>query len=120
MFKVPTLRNVAVRHEFFHNGKFSDLETSVQFYAQRDTARERWYTRSRRTAGTFDDLPTALQANVNREPPFGRKRGEKPPIGDKEIADVIAFLRSLTDADATVVPTAAKGGRSAKPRRPRE
>ena len=120
MFKVPTLRNVAVRREFFHNGKFSDLETSVQFYAQRNTAPERWYTRSRRTAGTFDDLPTALQANVNREPPFGRKRGEKPPIGDKEIADVIAFLRSLTDADATVVPTAAKGGRSAKPRRPCE
>ena len=37
MFKVPTLRNVAVRREVFHNGKFSDLETSVQFYAQRNT-----------------------------------------------------------------------------------
>jgi len=120
MFKVPTLRNVAVRREFFHNGKFSDLETSVQFYAQRNTAPERWYTRSRRTAGTFDDLPTALQANVNREPPFGLTRGEKPPIGDEEIADVIAFLRTLTDADATVVPAATKGGPRARRRRPLE
>jgi cytochrome c peroxidase len=120
MFKVPTLRNVAVRQAFFHNGKFSDLERSVQFYAQRDTAPERWYSRSRRTAGVFDDIPPALQANVNRDPPFGRKRGEQPPFSDGEIADVVAFLRALTDADVTVAPAAAKGRRDASPRRPLE
>jgi len=111
MFKVPTLRNVAVRREFFHNGKFSDLERSVQFYAKRDTAPERWYARLRRTAATFDDLPPALQANVNRDPPFGRKRGEQSPISDEEIGDVIAFLRTLTDADISVPPMAATGTR---------
>jgi cytochrome c peroxidase len=120
MFKVPTLRNVAVRQAFFHNGKFSDLERSVQFYAQRDTAPERWYSRSRRTTGAFDDIPPALQANVNRDPPFGRKRGEQPPFSDREIADVVAFLRTLTDADVTVAPAAAKGSREASPGRPLE
>jgi cytochrome c peroxidase len=118
MFKVPTLRNVAVRHEFFHNGRFRDLEKSVQFYAQRDTAPERWYSRSRRTARTFDDLPPALQANVNREAPFGRKRGEQPSFSDEEIADVVAFLRTLTDADITLAPAAAKGSREAGPAYP--
>ena len=43
----------------------------------------------------FDDLPARYQANVSTEPPFGRE----PALSETEMADVVAFLRALTDAD---------------------
>jgi cytochrome c peroxidase len=98
-FKVPSLRNVAVRHVFFHNGRFKSLKEALTFYVQRDTNPEKWY--SRRADGTvdkFDDLPDAYKANVNTaEAPYGRKPGEAPALTDGEIDDVIAFLGTLTD-----------------------
>jgi cytochrome c peroxidase len=46
----------------------------------------------------FDDLPPALQGNVNTsEAPYDRQRGDVPALSDAEIDDVIAFLRTLTD-----------------------
>jgi hypothetical protein len=47
----------------------------------------------------YDDLPAQYQDNVNREPPFDRKPGEAPALSKDEIEDVIAFLKTLTDAD---------------------
>lgn len=37
MFKSPTLRNVATRSVFFHNGRFHKLEDVLRFYVERDT-----------------------------------------------------------------------------------
>jgi cytochrome c peroxidase len=37
MFKTPTLRNVATRTVFFHNGRFHRLEDVMHFYVERDT-----------------------------------------------------------------------------------
>ncbi len=93
-FKVPTLRNAAVKEAFFHNGRFTTLEELVAFYVTRDTDPARWYP-----AGTkFDDLPSALQGNVNTtEVPYDRRPGEAPRLSVSEQADVIAFLRTLTD-----------------------
>ena len=34
---MPTLRNVATRAVFFHNGVIHSLDDAVKFYAQRDT-----------------------------------------------------------------------------------
>jgi cytochrome c peroxidase len=98
MFRVPSLRNVATRKRFFHNGSFTSLERVVRFYAERDAFPERFYPRG--PGGkprVFDDLPAQDQANVDREPPFGRKRGDGPALTDAEIADVVAFLGTLTD-----------------------
>ena len=36
-FRTPSLRNVALRKTFFHNGAIHSLEDAVRFYAQRDT-----------------------------------------------------------------------------------
>ena len=48
----------------------------------------------------FDDLPPADKKNVNSERPFGGKPGGGTPALSKgEINDVIAFLKTLTDAD---------------------
>jgi cytochrome c peroxidase len=37
LFRTPTLRNVALRKSFFHNGAFHTLRDAVAFYATRDT-----------------------------------------------------------------------------------
>lgn len=93
-FLTPSLRNVAIRRTFFHNGLIHDLRAAVAFYAERDTQPEKWYPR-----GPFEDLPQPYWANVNREPPFDRKRGDPPPLTAGEIDDIVAFLKTLTDAD---------------------
>ncbi len=33
LFRTPTLRNVALKKSFFHNGVFHDLRDAVAFYA---------------------------------------------------------------------------------------
>lgn len=91
-FKTPSLRNVALRKVYFHNGSFSSLEAVVRFYATRDTAPQRWYAGRK-----FDDQPPGLEANVNREAPFGGQPGGKPALTEREIADIVAFLHTLTD-----------------------
>ncbi len=45
LFRTPTLRNVATRKAFFHNGVFHSLKDAVAFYATRDTDPGRWYPR---------------------------------------------------------------------------
>jgi len=94
-FRTPTLRNVALRQSFFHNGVITTLDEAVRFYVQRDTDPARWYG----AAGRFNDLPPRYHANVNTEAPFGGVAGGAPPLSDTEVADVVAFLKTLTDAD---------------------
>lgn len=102
-FKVPSLRNVAVRKAFFHNGRFTSLKEALTFYVQRDTNPEKWYFKSDRTTvdDKFNDLPSPYRANVNRtEAPYNRNPGDAPALSDAEIDDVIAFLGTLTDGYA--------------------
>ena len=100
LFRTPTLRNVALRGAFFHNGRFHSLEEVVRFYAQRDTRPERWYPRDAKgRVQKFDDLPAAYHANVNVEAPFGGEPGGTPSLSDAEVRDIVAFLKTLTDAD---------------------
>jgi cytochrome c peroxidase len=98
-FKVPSLRNVAVRKRFFHNGRFSTLKEALTFYVQRDTNPEKWYPLNPDgTVNKFDDLPPQYRGNVNTsEAPYNRKPGEAPALSDAEIDDLIAFLNTLTD-----------------------
>jgi cytochrome c peroxidase len=103
-FRAPSLRNVAVRHAFFHNGRFHTLEDVLHFYVERDTNPGKWYAKKNGKADAFDDLPPAYRGNVNRDPPFGGKPGAKPALSAAEIGDVIAFLEALTDADLEGAP----------------
>ena len=97
-FKTPTLRNIALRKVFFHNGSFNSLEQVLRFYVQRDTAPQKWYPKHPDgSVHKYDDLPPGLEANVNVEAPFDRQKGQAPALNEKEMADVIAFLKTLTD-----------------------
>lgn len=98
MFKAPTLRNVALRRTFMHNGVFHSLEEVIRFYVERDIRPEKWYPRD--AAGQvrkFDDLPPQYHGNINIEPPFDRRAGDSPALSDADIGDIIAFLGTLTD-----------------------
>jgi cytochrome c peroxidase len=97
-FRTPTLRNVALRQTFFHNGAIHSLREVIEFYVGRDTNPGKWYPRDE--AGRvqkFDDLPEPYRENINREPPFGGRPGEQPLLTSAEIDDVVAFLNTLTD-----------------------
>jgi cytochrome c peroxidase len=101
-FKTPSLRNVAGRRVFFHNGLFHTLQEVMAFYAQRDTNPEKWYPRDAEgRVRKFDDLPAAYHANVDTERPFGGHPGGAPALSENEIDDVIAFLETLSDGFAT-------------------
>jgi cytochrome c peroxidase len=107
-FKVPTLRNVATRKVFFHNGQFHTLRDALRFYVQRDTNPERYYpVDADGNVQKFNDLPAGLAGNVNTvEVPYDRKPGEAPRLTDAELDDLEAFLGTLTDGYGKV-PAAA-------------
>jgi cytochrome c peroxidase len=109
LFKTPTLRNIATRRVFFHNGVVHSLEDAVRFYVERETRPEKWYPR--RADGKvvmYDDLPPAYRANVDvKDAPFNRHPGEKPALTEQEIKDVVAFLNTLTDGYQPAASTAA-------------
>lgn len=97
-FKVPTLRNVATRKVFFHNGRFGSLRDALRFYVRRDTNPEEWYPTLNGVVQKFDDLPPQYRANVNTsEAPYNRRPGMAPALTDAEIEDLIQFLGTLTD-----------------------
>jgi cytochrome c peroxidase len=93
LFRAPSLRNTARRRVFFHNGVFHSLAEVLDFYAERDTAPEKFYPRGEK----FDDLPARYRGNVNSEPPFGGRPGEAPRLSPADRADIIAFLQTLND-----------------------
>ncbi len=107
MFKTPTLRNVATRGAFLHNGRFHTLEDALRFYVQRDTDPGRWYPRDANGGvSKFDDLPMDLRGNVDViDRPLTLHEGEAPAWSDAEIGDVAAFLRALTDRDSKIAQT---------------
>jgi cytochrome c peroxidase len=69
IFKTPTLRDVAIRAPFMHNGSLKSLEDVVRFYAR----------------GGDVLRPT-------RAPPMR----EKIDLSEKEIYQVVEFLKTLT------------------------
>src|SRR6185369_8949883 len=99
MFTTPSLRNTATRRAFFHNGVFSSLEQVLDFYNFRDTNPEKVFPRAADgSLQKYDDLPAKYHANVDvTDPPFDRKAGDQPAMTAQDEADIIAFLKTLTD-----------------------
>ncbi|MEI9941952.1 MAG: cytochrome c peroxidase [Pseudomonadota bacterium] len=105
MFKTPTLRNVATRKVFFHNGKMKSLREVLRFYNTRDTQPELWYPVVNGVVQKFDDLPAQYQGNIDTQAPLdGRPAGSQPPMSAQDLDDLEAFLETLTDADVVNQP----------------
>lgn len=100
MFRVPTLRNVALTAPYFHNAAFATLRDVVSFYATRDTEPERWYPTVNGVVQKFDDLPATYHANVTTIAPFGKAVAQPPSLSPQDVDDIVAFLGTLTDGTA--------------------
>ncbi len=50
---------------------------------------------------TYDDLPQEAVGNVDHEVPFQPLPDGRPRLDERDIDDLVAFLRTLTDADAS-------------------
>jgi cytochrome c peroxidase len=107
MFRTPSLRNVAARRVYFHNGAVNDLRDAVRFYAERDTHPERWFPHGPDgTVQIHDDLPERYRGNIEQGAPFGLKPGDAPRLTDQDIDDIVAFLKTLTDGYVPALPRA--------------
>ena len=98
LFRTPSLRNVALRKTFYHNGAEHDLRKAVAFYVERDTEPEKWYPRGadgtrrqiRRPAG-------ALPRQHQHRAALRRQARRYAGADGAEIDDIVAFLNTLTD-----------------------
>jgi len=99
MFLTPTLRNVATREVFFHNGVYHTLKQVLDFYDFRDTDPQLIYPRGPKgKIMKFNDLPVRYHANVDTvDPPLNRHLGQRPAMTRPDKRDIIAFLKTLTD-----------------------
>ena len=99
MFATPTLRNVALRHVFFHNGVYHTLKQVMDFYDFRDTNPGKIYPKAADgKVLKYDDLPPQYRANVDTvDPPLDRQLGQRPAMTEQDEQDIIAFLGTLTD-----------------------
>ena len=80
-FRVPTLRNVALTAPYMHDGVFATLDEVLRFYSEGTPRHDRV---------TNDDLEVVMQQ------PLG--------LTQSEVASIIAFLESLTDAGTQLDP----------------
>jgi cytochrome c peroxidase len=124
LFKVPTLRNVAITAPYFHNGNFQNLHQVLEWYVTRDINNDTANNPNPVAAGPggnqymavgtfyltatgtpdlyeYNDLPADYDANVNvgevpyTPPTFGG--GQAPTLTAQDIDDIVAFLCTLTD-----------------------
>lgn len=103
LFKTPTLRNVAVTGPYFHNASVASLEDAVRFHFERDTQPAKWYRKANGAVDSrYNDLPWYYQGNLTAGRPFN---GAWQP-GSQDMADILAFLNTLTDGDQPTVPAA--------------
>lgn len=74
-FKTTSLRNVAVRGRFMHDGRFASLEEVIQFYN------------------------SGVESNPNLDPILKDPQGNplRLNFGPTEVAAMVAFLNTLTD-----------------------
>jgi len=133
VFKVPTLRNVAITTPYFHNGVFQNLHQVLEWYVTRDINNDTGNNPNPVAAGPggnpymavgsfyltatgtpdlyeYNDLPAEYDANVNvgevpyTPPTFGG--GQAPTLTAEEIDDIVAFLCTLTDGFDPTKPSA--------------
>jgi cytochrome c peroxidase len=71
----------------------------MHFHVERETDPAKWYPKlANGEVDRYNDLPPEYRDNVVvADAPFDRKQGDKPALNNEEIADVFAFLKTLTD-----------------------
>jgi cytochrome c peroxidase len=94
MFRVPTLRNIARTAPYGHNGYFRRLDEMIMFLATRDVGSE--------LIGTCNRVPGKPRVACPWPEPEVPANLERTHVGNlrlgpRDIADLVAFLQTLTD-----------------------
>lgn len=89
MFRVPSLRNVAVTGPYMHNGVFGDLRTVIAFYNKYNSKLEKRQINPE--TGQRWGAPE-VDANLST-----KELETGPALNDKRIDALVAFLKTLTD-----------------------
>ncbi len=91
-FRIPSLRNVARTPPYGHNGYFMSLVEMVDFHATRDRG-------SRHAIGTCkrSDASQPCPWPSPEVPATLDRRVGDLPLSDRDVVDLVAFLRTLTD-----------------------
>ena len=81
-FRAPTLRNIELTAPYMHDGSIASLEEVVRHYARGGR-----------------NITSGPNAGDGKENPFKSGFVSGFSISEEEIADVVAFLKSLTDEE---------------------
>ncbi|MFN8608724.1 MAG: cytochrome c peroxidase [Vulcanimicrobiota bacterium] len=100
-FRTPTLRNVAVTGPWSHSGGYTSLEAVVRHYinpgqALRNYNPNQLAPQFRSQVHVADTLAAGVLNNLDNQVPI--------PLNNQEVADLLAFLESLTDPNAVPGP----------------
>jgi cytochrome c peroxidase len=106
-FRTPSLRNVALTAPYGHNGAYATLEGIIRHHADPANARAAWMRdmAALPAAPRIEAVDFAIQQD-SREMARQAAALDITPVAltDAEIADIIAFLNTLTGATADKPP----------------
>jgi cytochrome c peroxidase len=95
IWRIPSLRNVALTAPYFHNGSVDNLPEAVRIMAT--------VQRGKRVSNDANDNKTIVWSS--REKTISRI--ESTPLSDRDVDDIVAFLKSLS-SDALLARSKAK------------
>jgi cytochrome c peroxidase len=99
-FRTPPLRNVELTGPWMHDGAYTTLEAAVRHYLDAELALSSYNASQLREdlRATYLSNPTTLEAMAASID----SRVKAPlALSDGEVADIVSFLRSLTDPSAS-------------------
>ncbi len=96
-FRAPTLRNIELTAPYMHDGRFATLEEVLRFYAHRVRPHPSLDPRLKPGSGTGWTAPSANRGEL-QAPALGLR------LDSRDQADLIAFLKTLTDLEFTTDP----------------
>ncbi len=106
-FRTPSLRNVAMTAPYGHNGAYPTLEGIIRHHADPSGMRAKWT----RDMANLPDVPWLSEIDFviqldTREMARQAAKIDITPVtlSDQDVADLVAFLETLTDYNATNRP----------------
>lgn len=106
-FRTPMLRNVALTAPYGHNGAYATLEGILRHHLNPVKANETWHKdmAALPKAEWLEQSDFVVQADKNEMARQGRAVDITPvDLAEKDIADIVAFLESLTGETAMTRP----------------
>lgn len=97
-FRVSPLRNIALKPSYFHNGVYTKLTDVVDFYINRDIEPSRIFVKADGSPDeAFNDIPSEYRIHIPLDRAPFRPGANGPRLNAASIADLVAYLCTLTD-----------------------